>query len=344
MVKTEKRNEYIALSKENPTSPKKECQEIKLMNVILCFSVVLIHLTAGPLGGLRKDSIWFFLIFLINKGLCFCVPAFLFLSGFKLYRRYQGETMDKKTFWYGRMKKIVIPYVISFLIYCLYYSWKKWINLREIPEYFFLGTLVAHFYYIIIAIQAYFIFPWLQKAFQKWDKLLLMISLFSTIVFQNFIYFPYSDRAIVSYLFYFVLGMFLAKYPEWIQRYKKENYGLFGIVAFLHLLFSYLSTIGKMQYIGAPLINIIYVTLATFVLYNVCIWIEKKTKKKNLLLESINQNSYFIYLYHILILQLLQNEIFCYFNLSIRYQFILSLVATYSVIIVFAVFKKKFIH
>lgn len=328
------------MNKEIFSHSKKELQEIKLMNVVLCLSVVMIHLTASPLGTLRKDSIWFFVIFLINKGLCFCVPAFLFLSGFKLYQKYQGEKINLKTFWYGRIKKIVVPYIIAFLVYFLYYFLKSWINLKELPQYFFLGTLVAHFYYIVIAIQAYFIFPWIQKGFRKWDKLLLIVSLLSTILFQNFIYFPYSDRAIVSYLFYFVLGMFLAKYPQWIQKFKKEYCMVFGIIAVLHILFSYLSIIGKMQYRGAPLINIIYVIFAILVLYNSCAWITKKIKKEKILLERINQNSYLIYLYHILLLQILQNEIFCYLNLSIKYQFIFSCMVIYCVIVIFSMAKK----
>ena len=115
---------------------------------------------------------------------------------------------------------------------------------------------------------------------------------------------------------------------------------VFGIIAVLHILFSYLSIIGKMQYRGAPLINIIYVIFAILVLYNSCAWITKKIKKEKILLERINQNSYLIYLYHILLLQILQNEIFCYLNLSIKYQFIFSCMVIYCVIVIFSMAKK----
>ena len=74
-------------------------KEINLMNVILCFSVVMIHLTSSPLAVLRKDSILYLIIFIINKGLCFCVPAFIFLSGFKLYSKYKEEKIDVKKFF-----------------------------------------------------------------------------------------------------------------------------------------------------------------------------------------------------------------------------------------------------
>ena len=166
------------MNKEIFSHSKKELQEIKLMNVVLCLNVVMIHLTASPLGTLRKDSIWFFVIFLINKGLCFCVPAFLFLSGFKLYQKYQGEKINLKTFWYGRIKKIVVPYIIAFLVYFLYYFLKSWINLKELPQYFFLGTLVAHFYYIVIAIQAYFITSYSVVIFYNFISKFYIFSLF----------------------------------------------------------------------------------------------------------------------------------------------------------------------
>jgi len=80
-------------------------KEISLMNVILCFSVVMIHLTSSPLAVLRKDSIWYLIIFMINKGLCFCVPAFIFLSGFKLYGKYKDEKIDIKRFFLRKIKK-----------------------------------------------------------------------------------------------------------------------------------------------------------------------------------------------------------------------------------------------
>lgn len=332
----------VKLKKEKSLEERK-FKNINLMNVILCLSVVMIHLIASPLSMLRKDSIWYFIIFIINKSLCFCVPAFLFLSGFKLHNKYKDESIDIKKFYLGRIKKIVIPYIVSFLVYFIYLWSKKWINTKEFVEYFFLGTLVAHFYYIIIALQAYLLFPLLQKMFIKYDKILLVVSLICTILFQAFIFFEYLDRFVGSYIFYFVFGMYVAKYNKKIKANQLLKRAIipFIMIAIIHITFSYMANIGGLQYRSAPILNIIYVILAILILYSSCILIKGNNNKLNNLIEIINKNSYYIYLYHILIIFLLQNEVYYHFNLSIRYRFIISVVVVYLFILAFCMIKKK---
>ena len=202
---------------------------------------------------------------------------------------------------------------------------------------------MAHFYYIIIALQSYLIFPIIQRLFIKYDKLILILSLICTIVFQAFISFQYSDRFIGAYIFYFVSGMFLAKYMKKtnLNKILKQYIIPFGIITFLHIYFSYMSNIGTFQYGGSALINIVYVTLAIMIIYSICTLITKKSGKLNGLVEIIDENSYYIYLYHILIMHLLQNEILSHSNLSIRYRFIISVIFVYLIIIISCIIKRK---
>ena len=228
-------------------------------------------------------------------------------------------------------------------MYFIYFLNKNWIDFKCIAEYFLLGTLVAHFYYIIIALQSYLIFPIIQRLFIKYDKLILILSLICTIIFQAFISFQYSDRFIGAYIFYFVSGMFLAKYMKKtnLNKILKQYIIPFGIITFLHIYFSYMSNIGTFQYGGSALINIVYVTLAIMIIYSICTLITKKSGKLNKLVEIIDENSYYIYLYHILIMHLLQNEILSHFNLSIRYRFIISVIFVYLIILISCVIKRK---
>lgn len=132
---------------------------ITLMNMLLCFCVVAIHLTSIPLSQLAPDSFAYILVFAANKVLCFSVPAFIFLSGFKLYSGYGNRKMNLGKFYLRRVTKIVIPYVIAVLVFFVYFYAKKWVVAASLPEYIFLGTLVAHFYYVVIAVQLYVLFP-----------------------------------------------------------------------------------------------------------------------------------------------------------------------------------------
>lgn len=206
-----------------------------------------------------------------------------------------------------------------------------------------MGTLVAHFYYIIIALQAYLIFPILQRLFVKYDKLLLVFSLISTILFQAFISFKYSDRFIGAYIFYFVFGMFFSKYIEKIKINKLLKLIIipFGITALSHIFFSYKANIDNFHYGCSALVNIIYVTLAIIVMFAICTLLSSKSKKLNESVESIDKNSYYIYLYHILIMHLIQNEILTHFNLTIRYRFIISVIFVYLSIIISCFIKRK---
>lgn len=198
-----------------------------------------------------------------------------------------------------------------------------------------MGTLVGHFYYVIIAIQAYLIFPLLQKLFKKYDKILLLISLVSTIVFAKFIFFSYSDRFIGTYILYFVLGMFFAKYNK---KFVNKKYAIISLVSFLligvaHLSLSYLANMGMFKYKISAIINIIYVISATIALYNGCKLCYKTSKLDNLV-NPINKDSYYIYLYHSLIIFILQNEIFTKYYLTIKYKFIISTIVLYSMIFI----------
>ena len=96
-------------------------KEVIPMNSFLCLCVVMIHLTSAPLGALEVGSFLHMLIFAVNKLLCFSVPAFIFLSGLKLYASYHDKQIDLKRFYIGRVKKIIVPYIISVIIYFLYF-------------------------------------------------------------------------------------------------------------------------------------------------------------------------------------------------------------------------------
>lgn len=59
--------------------------------------------------------------------------------------------------------------------------------------------------------------------------------------------------------------------------------------------------------------------------------------------DLISKNSYYIYLYHILLLQILQWEILSRIvNLTIKYEFLITSVTIYAVIIVFCFAKNAY--
>lgn len=322
---------------------KKVYTSVTLINVFLCLAVVMIHLTASPVTELKKDSIWYTLIFIVNKLLQFSVPAFIFLSGFKLYNAYGNKKIDLKKFFSDRLKKIIVPYIISVLVYFVYYYIKKWVSIRNLPQYILLGTLVAHFYYIIIAVQFYMIFPLLKNFFNKSAAAVTLLSLLCTFCFNKIFYFTYSDRFAGTYIFYFVLGMVFAKH-----KYCFKNNGFcFSIVAgyiitaIVHISLSYMASLGKTIYSLAPVVHIIYVSSATAAIYCIFSRLSARLEAINGFFESFGNVSYNVYLYHLLVMLILQHDIFPNFYLTIKDKFAISFVVVYSLIFAYAYLDKK---
>lgn len=309
------------------------------MNAFLCLCVVLIHLTSVPLGTLNPDGIKYAWIFVINRIPCFCVPSFIFLSGFKLFSGYGEKKIELKRFFKGRLVKIVVPYVIAVLIYFIYFLLKNWVRISELPQYIFLGTLVAHFYYIIIAVQCYILFPLIKNLFNRHPVWISVIALMSTVCFNEFVKVPYSDRFVGTYIFYFVLGMLFKKYDlgEKIRKYYVIGVIGYVVVAVIHIRLFYVQASGLMIYRWASIVNILYVVLSIVVIYGASMWISEKAKFIFNASKAVGDVSYNVYLYHILIMQILQYDILAGKDIApATYFWILSCVV-YGAIVVYTV-------
>lgn len=292
--------------------------EVDIINVFLCFSVILIHITAKYCVNMIFDSPSKCIVFIINKMLCFVVPAFIALSGFKLMQKYKNKNLNIKEFYKNRLRKIVIPYFISVGGYMLYYLFKGMfeISLKNILSAFLLGDMVGHFYYVIIAIQFYLIFPILIKSIKKYPKITTLIAATSTIAFKNYIVFNYSDRFMGAYILFFVFGMLIAKNYEAMKAFLNKNNTYiilpFFVISIYHVWKTFAWLRYREPYNFAEIVNIIYSILAIIILFFAGIrakmTIQKKEKVERFV-EKLNKQSLYIYLYHVLILQILQFEI-----------------------------------
>ena len=317
---------------------------ISIMNAFLCLCVCMIHITSAPLAEAVVGSAFYAVVFLVNKVLCFSVPGFIFLSGFKLFGKYFNKQIDTKSFFATRIKKIVVPYAVSVLIYFVYFYAKEWVGIRELPQFLLLGTLAAHFYYVVIAVQLYVLFPLIKILFEKHIYATIIISLLCTIVFNHFIRFTYIDRFFGAYIFYFVLGMLFAKH----NQHKFANAHLlmwvvcFTFAALFHLYFAYISSCGVLVYKYGNLINIVYVTSAVCLIYGLCHKYIQKSSVMCTASKALGDVSYNVYLYHILIIFVLLYDIFPGLGLYAAQKLVISFVVVYFCVFVYA-FSKSYI-
>ncbi len=313
-------------------------KEVTLMNALLCLFVVLIHLTSAPIEAFDVGSWQYILSFAINKALVYCVPAFLFLSGLKLYAGYEERKIDLPRFWWGRCKKILIPYIVATLVYFLCFYLNKSVKIAELPMHLLLGSLVVHFYYIIIAVQCYIAFPLLKVAFKKFPIAVIILSAVSTVVFNQFVYFPYRDRFIGTYILYFVMGMAFAKYKMGEKDFGFYLIGIFVsiLVGAVHNQYIYATLTVDFIYTYANLITVVYVLLAIWAVYGICLkasqikWIDKVA-------GAISDVSYNVYLYHFVVIFAMQYYLFPESKLSPGAQFWISAGVVYGLIAIYTV-------
>lgn len=317
---------------------KKFHAEVIPMSAFLCLCVITIHLTATPVGQLTPGSLWHILIFTVNKTLVFSVPGFLFLSGFKLYSQYGHIDFSPAQFYIKRLRSIVVPYVISVLLYFVYYYAKQWASFRQLPEYLFLGTLASHFYYIVIAVQMYLLFPLLKKAVNHFPVLTAGVSFLSTMTFYAYVHFTRSDRFAGTYLFFFVMGMLFQKYDlaRCCVKHAKAIVAVLVLFAVPHFTALYLAFYGQQPYSFANAATVLYDVIAICAIYTLCIIASQKWKFISTLTKPLSKVSFSVYLYHMLPIIVLQYDIFPRFALSPRQQFLISCVVIYGMVLLYA--------
>ncbi|MFB9324946.1 acyltransferase [Paenibacillus aurantiacus] len=165
-------------------SKNENVNELNVLRAIAILGVLTVHATsASTLKLVKHDS--FVMYNMINTLALFCVPAFVFLTGFTLFYHY-GPDRDMKAgdwgaFYLRKLPQLIIPYVVFSVLYQLakyviasgmtfdhtliaQYVGRFGMNLRD-------GTAYPHLYYILVAIQLYAMFPILYSMARKWPRM-----------------------------------------------------------------------------------------------------------------------------------------------------------------------------
>lgn len=314
---------------------------ITILNAFLCFCVIVIHILSEYMGKLLTGGWLYNITFVLNAMLSFSVPGFLFLSGMKLFGKYGGKPMKVGAFYKGRLTKVYVPYLIAAVVYFLYFYLRGWTALWNFPESVLLGTISAQLYYVVVAMQLYLLFPLLKLALEKKSVLTLLGALAVDVVFHEWIAFPHSDRFFGAYIFYFVLGMYVAQHKS-EDRIKRCAWGFFcGAVLFgsvyIYGLYRYLT--GLTPKPVHETLYVFYVTFAVLFLYRTSMWINEKKILR--FAKMIGKGSYEIYLYHCLLLSVLRYDVFVNFPLSASAQYALTTVIVCGAAVLYCAIRDK---
>ncbi len=219
----------------------------------------------------------------------FCIPIFFICSGILL--KPWKEVDDKADFYKKKFLRIFLPYILLVTLMAVYY------NIPFFLYIFFLanGKALVPFYFIIVLLQLYLIYPFLNK-YRKSKYFLLitfLISFFSTLFFDPVTIF--GAVLFVKFLFFFAYGMYMRNYFLNQEKLKKEELILWLILAVIYIFISIIlpqSYFNFRLFYGLAIFNILYYYRET---------LAKRFSFLYKILASIGFYSLWIFLFHFVI-------------------------------------------
>lgn len=323
----------------------KQLKEISILNIVCCIFVVLIHLTSENVSILYKGSLDYKIFYSINKGISFVVPAFIFLSGFKLTNSYKNKEFKFVDFIKKRFSKIFIPYLCWFVFYYIYLYNIQYIeptDLFGIVKLFIMGDLIAPFYFITLIFQFYLIFGLLKFLHEKYRMYFLLISTILNLVAISY-FFKYSDRFFINYLIYFIMGMELAinksKIDKFLQNKKVIVILLSITYIVIYLSLGYYSLLNVYLDFAFKIVSIVFY-------YTIAILLSKiNFKFYNISVFYLDKASFYVFLSHCFFLYHF-NRVWHEMNIYMPNRFYLNLVLVYFcsffISIFYVIIKRKF--
>jgi len=277
--------------------------ELDYMRFIACLAVMAVHISATGVTEYIHGSFPYIVMLIINKGLKFTTPVFVFLSGVTSFYSYRKVEFKYFAFLKKRLSKVLVAYFIWCIIYYMVYI-KLGIYTKNSSfiEKVLNGTMSYHLYFVIIITQMYIIGPLFYKLLKNSNKkvLILFITSIITLLCAEFIRFELSDRLFLKYMFFYIFGIYVTleynKYLSWINNNKGFVGAGYILTGLIYIIVSYYD-----------MVIYIYVWFAfsiASVLFVYYVGVVLKDKFKNIynFIKLFGQSSYYIYLMHPLVL------------------------------------------
>ena len=322
-------------------------QEINILNVFFCIMVIFIHASGAVVSG-PEDSLAYMGIFPIWNLFSVAVPGFIFLSGLK-----SGLNQEEFTFKsYGvyvanKFKKIYFPYVLWVILYYLWFISQGYFpfSVSELVKYILNGTLAAHFYFVIIIMQFYMLFPVVKRVVKRFSPALillssLIISYFSEKYLSIVIYditkvnFIYTDRLFTTYLVYYAFGLICAQNYEKVLNTGKNKW----LIAFCALLAIVFCVSFRTPYYQISKLMFCLNIIPCLLAFSSKISTDGFFKSK--FFKCVNSATFNIYLSHLLFMQIIDTYIISAISGRLLVAFCIRLLLLLLLSFLYSYFKK----
>jgi len=205
-----------------------------LLRLVSIVAVLFIHATGQFEKEFGRTHIYLsqdFIAVVLNQISRFAVPVFIMLSGFGLTKKYMTTSLDVRYFYLRRATKIGIPFLVWTIVFGILnqaglqreLSFSSVLAVFQglalkMPEYLFVRGADYHFYFFIIILQCYLVFPIVFRVNSRAFLLLLLgwqilwTSPAHLILAKVGIVLPSLPSSSLAYwLFYFYVGIYSAR-------------------------------------------------------------------------------------------------------------------------------------
>ena len=203
---------------------KKNFLQIHYLRIMACLMVILIHISATPVVSLSRNSLAQLFFIFMNHLSKPAVPVFIFISGFLLHNIYKNQKIQLFSYYKKRLPKLLLPYVLWCTVYYALYAYFGYYpkNLIFFLKGILQGTFIYHLYFMVIIIQFYLLYPIFQLISNKIDESKVLIVSLIIQLSIILVIFPMKDRLFITYLSYFVLGMWVNTKAESFSRIRQS--------------------------------------------------------------------------------------------------------------------------
>lgn len=296
--------------------------ELSRLNILFCLMVIWIHIASQAVSNLDPTGWQFALVFIPQRLAFVSVPAFFFLSGLKL-TLFSARHSKLKKYWLGRIRTILLPYILAVAVYYLYFWTHHYFpfSLPDFGGYLVRGDLSSHFYFVVTLVQFTVLTPlflWLTRRFDPvvllpfalgltWLSSLYLQAILATAV--PGLTFAYGDRVFLSYLVYYLAGCCAGQaYPKFLELLER-NAPLIVTLAVLFALWdgvaSWLGFSGRRAVPYMELVHTLYILSAILLLFLV---VSRDRSPLSRLGAAVDRGSYLIYLYHCLVVVIVNDQ------------------------------------
>ena len=189
------------------------------------------------------------------------------------------------------------------------------VSASSLEKDFNVGNLSSPFYYIVIVMQFYLLMPlWLWALKHIPAYLAFGVGLLTFFFMQQFSYilslggidFPYSDRVFLTYLLFWVAGLYVGKHYDLVAASLSGVLGqaVCGVVVLVCAGLAYLQYSGHSLGLDLNDVKLVADLLSIALVHSICLRLGRASKVLRRGLQRLYQSSFFVYLSHCLFLTL----------------------------------------